>query len=719
MIGWHFIDSTKIWGKTMSMRRSVKLGVLGGACLLGVSLAWTAQRVDARQEANDGVGVIHGVVRSDAGPEAGVWVIAETDDTPTKLVKIVVTDDDGRYLLPELPDATYDVWVRGYGLVDSPTVTGRPGQELALRAILAPTPRDAAKIYPANYWYSLIEVPAKSEFPGTGPDGNGIAPGMTSQAAWVDRMKQGCQLCHQLGTRITREVDHLDDFDSTLAAWDHRVQTGQRGASMNGGMNRFGRERGLQMFADWTERIAGGELPPVPPRPSGVERNLVLTMWDWGVPTSYIHDEIVTDKRNPQVNANGPVYSVSAGHGTLVITDPDANSSTELTIPVRVDPETIISRFPSSQLQPSYYYGDDLLWGVDPTERSDPHNPMMDAKGRVWMTSTVRGRQTQDWCREGSDHPSAQYFPLGRSGRHASYFDPATQKFVLVDTCFSTHHLQFGEDPDDTLWFSGGGNVVGWLNTRLYDETGDEQASQGWCPKVLDTNGDGTITRPWNEPGEAVDPTRDTRIGGGFYGIIAHPTDHTVWGSQTGPFPGGIVRLDRGDNPPETCIAEVYEPPSIENPNVDPTKTGHAPRGIDVDRNGIIWTALSGSGHLASFDRSKCRVLNGPDATGQHCPEGWTLYRPGQRRLPLLQLGRSVQHAGTRGKHPDRERLGVGLVARPAPGHRRVDGAPCPVPAGVLLARSGWPDRRPGCGVEGTRALGQLRRQLQLAHRGR
>ena len=63
----------------MSMRRSVKLGVLGGACLLGVSLAWTAQRVDARQEANDGVGVIHGVVRSDAGPEAGVWVIAETE----------------------------------------------------------------------------------------------------------------------------------------------------------------------------------------------------------------------------------------------------------------------------------------------------------------------------------------------------------------------------------------------------------------------------------------------------------------------------------------------------------------------------------------------------------------------------------------------------------------------------------------------------------------
>jgi len=626
----------------MSMRQ--KLVVLVGVCLLTFALAWSVQPTDARQAVtNDGT--ITGVVTSDSGPEAGVWVIAETDETPTKLVKIVVTDDDGRYLLPQLPDVTFNIWVRGYGLVDSAKVTGRPGDELALRGVLAPTPSDAAKIYPANYWYSLIEVPDKSEFPGTGPEGNGISPAMTSQAVWVDRMKQGCQLCHQLGTRITREIDHVDEFDSTLAAWDHRVQTGQRGASMNSGMSRFGRERGLRMFADWTDRIAGGEVPPTPPRPSGIERNLVLTMWDWGTPTAYIHDEIVTDKRNPQVNANGPVYSVDAGHGTLVITDPNTNASTELTIPVRVDPETLVSRFPSSQLQPSFYYGDDLLWGVGPNERSDPHNPMMDAKGRVWMTSTVRGRQAPDWCGEGSDHPSAKYYPLSRSGRHASYFDPAAQKFVLIDTCFGTHHLQFGEDPDDTLWFSGSGNVVAWLNTRLYDETGDERAAQGWCPKVLDTNADGEITRPWNEPGEAIDPTRDTRVGGGFYGVIANPVDHTVWGAETGPFPGRLVRLDRGDNPPETCIAEVYEPPSIQNPDMDPSKTGFAPRGIDVDRSGVIWTALSGSGHMASFDRTKCRVLNGPEATGQHCPEGWTLYpTPGPQMNGVTDPGSGDFH---------------------------------------------------------------------------
>ena len=220
----------------MGMRQ--KLVVLVGVCLLTVALAWSVQPTDARQAVtNDGT--ITGVVTSDSGPEAGVWVIAETDETPTKFAKIVVTDDDGRYLLPQLPDVTFNIWVRGYGLVDSPKVTGRPGDELALRGVLAPTPRDAAKIYPANYWYSLIEVPDKSEFPGTGPEGNGISPAMTSQAVWVDRMKQGCQLCHQIGTRITREIDHVDEFDSTLAAWDHRVQTGQRGASMNGGMNRF------------------------------------------------------------------------------------------------------------------------------------------------------------------------------------------------------------------------------------------------------------------------------------------------------------------------------------------------------------------------------------------------------------------------------------------------------------------------------------------------
>ena len=603
------------------LRFSTAVGLL---LLVGV-VAWSA--TPGARQSGMADGVIAGTVTGDNGPEAGVWVIAETSELDTKFAKIVVTDGRGRFLLPQMPDATYDVWVRGYGLVDSEKVKLSPGRDDAtLQAVIAPSPRAAAQYYPGSYWYSLIEPPAASEFPGTGNSGNGINPAMRTQSHWVDNMKQGCQLCHQLGNTATRVVQHRDEFDSTVAAWDHRVQTGQRGNQMSNVMNRFGREPALEMFADWTDRIASGEVPAAPPRPQGVERNVVVTLWDWGQDTSFIHDEIATDKRNPRINGGGPVYGVSAGHGSITMVDPVANTATELTIPVRPDPATMPTRFPDVQVA-SYYWGDDELWGVGSHERSDPHNPMLDHQGRVWMTSTVRQFQNPDWCREGSDNTFAQYYSNSRTGRHASYYDPAAEKFVLVDTCYGTHHLQFGEDEDNTLWFSGDGNVIGWINTRVYDETGDEQFSQGWCPTVLDTNGDGEITKPWNEPrAENPDSALDTRVAGFGYGIIANPTDDSVWISRTGPFPGAIVRLDRGDNPPETCIAEMYEPPSIENSANDPMDTGFAPRGIDVDRNGVIWAALSGSSHMASFDRTKCAVTNGPTATGQQCPEGWTLY---------------------------------------------------------------------------------------------
>ena len=585
---------------------------------------------------------LRGVVRSPAGPEAGVWVIAETDDLDTLFRKIVVTGDDGRFLVPDLPAAAYRVWVRGYGLLDSEPVTARPGEAVALEARLAATPQEAAAVYPANYWYSLLEPPRADEFPGTGPEGNGIPPTLRSQAAWVDVTKQGCQLCHQMGNRFTFDVSHLDGFDSTEAAWDHRVTFGQRGAQMSGVMNRFGRERGLAMFADWTNRIAAGEVPAAPPRPQGVERNLVLTSWEWAGETSYVHDEVTTDKRQPTVNADGLVYGVSITQDTLIITDTARHRSTELPIPLREPAEMVPSMFPTAPgFEPSPYWGDEIIFDAP----ANPHNPMMDAEGRVWLTSTIRRRDNPDWCKAGSAHPSARYFPLARSGRQVSVYDPASETFTLIDSCYGTHHLQFAEDASDTLWFSGDANVVGWLDTKTYDETGNEQASQGWCPTVIDTNGDGRITRPWNEPGEQVDATRDTRIAGFAYGIIANPVDDSAWVARTGPFPGRLVRLDRGANPPESCIAEVYEPPSRENPAVDPARTGHAPRGVDVDRNGVIWTALSGSGHMASFDRSKCRVLNGPEATGQHCPEGWTLYpTPGPQMEGVTDSGSADYH---------------------------------------------------------------------------
>ena len=571
---------------------------------------------------------ISGVVRSASGPESGVWVIAETGELETGFRKIVVTDEAGRFLVPDLPTATYAVWVRGYGLVDSTPRQGRPGDDLALTVEAAATPQEAAAIYPANYWYSLIEVPPPSAFPGT--QENGINPNMRTQAQWIDGLKDGCQLCHQLGNQPTREIPMLDlqEFDSTADTWAHRLRHGGPvGSAMINQLNRMGRQRTLQVYADWTDRIQAGEVPAAPQRPQGRERSLVLTMWGWSSPDKHVHDNVASDKRNPRLNASGLVYGVMGDN--FVSVDPVAHRATQMVLPTR-----------DGVLPPVIGTSLSLYWDETPNYgASNGHNPMMDAEGRVWLTSSIRSSDSPnpDWCQAGSMHPSAVYFPMASSTRQVSYYDPATERFVFVDTCYSTHHLQFAEDADDTLWFSGDVDVVGWLNTQLHDRTTDEQAAQGWCPTVIDTNGDGAITRPWNEPGDPIDPARDTRLDGFAYGIIPNPVDGSIWftrGSMSTPqteFPGPVLRLELGDNPPETCKTEVFEPP-FENVAVDPSRWGYGPRGIDVDRDGLIWTALSGSGHLASFDRSRCGVLNGPTATGQHCPEGWTLYQtPGPR----------------------------------------------------------------------------------------
>src|SRR5258708_3509941 len=171
------------------------------------------QAAEAVRVGKDAIG---GVVSSTTGPEAGVWVIAETTDLPTKFVKIVVTDDSGRYVLPQLPKANYKVWVRGYGLVDSQQVQTIPGKVVNLTAVVAPDPRAAAEYYPAIYWFSLLKVPDKSEFPGTGPKANGIPETMRNQGQWLHLVKnERCWSCHQLGDKATREIPKsLGHFDS-------------------------------------------------------------------------------------------------------------------------------------------------------------------------------------------------------------------------------------------------------------------------------------------------------------------------------------------------------------------------------------------------------------------------------------------------------------------------------------------------------------------------
>jgi hypothetical protein len=385
------------------------------------------------------------------------------------------------------------------------------------------------------------------------------------------------------------------------------------------------------MFADWTDRIAAGEVPPAPPRPSGIERNVVITLWNWGDQYNMVHDENSTDRRNPRINAYGPVYAVDYMNDWFLWVDPINHTTERIKVPTRADPSTMGGQRQSG-FPPYRFFGDKPVW----KNPAGPHNPMMDTTGRVWLTTAIRGSANPAWCKDGSTNRFAQYFPLESSTRQAAYFDPKTRTFTLIDTCFRTHHLQFAEDADNTLVFSTGGSSsgeVGWLNTKMYDQKGDEQASQGWCPVVLDTNGDGKITKPWNEPtrrgrsaeGEglgpgASDPKLDTRIDVAAYGIIVNPVDGSFWGATDEvEVPGQIFRVERGSNPPATCRAERY---------MLPQQLGYRPRGIDVDRHGVIWTALAGSSHLASFDRRKCKTLNGPTTqNGRHCDEGWTFYR--------------------------------------------------------------------------------------------
>ena len=155
------------------------------------------------------------VVNSATGkPEAGVWVIAETKlGVPFR--KIVVTDDQGRFLVPDLPAASYDMWVRGYGLKDSAKTKAERGAQVKLQVADAATPQEAAKIYPAAYWTSLIHAPSKEDLPAE----------YKSQEHWLAALRGGCNQCHQLGMPTMRGF-------TTPDLWDFYIKK-------NGGMEKI------------------------------------------------------------------------------------------------------------------------------------------------------------------------------------------------------------------------------------------------------------------------------------------------------------------------------------------------------------------------------------------------------------------------------------------------------------------------------------------------
>jgi hypothetical protein len=625
----------------MKIKQALYLGVAVAALAAFVATAPTQVRAQAPAGAvtidSDDIG---GVVTGPNGPEAGVWVIAETTDTPTKFAKIVVTDDSGRYVLPDLPKGNYIVWVRGYGLVDSPKVAGTLGKVLNLTATPAPTPAAAAEYYPGMYWYSMLKIPAESEFPGTGPKGNGIPAFMKAQGQWIDTVKNSCQSCHAFGSKGIRTLSpKLGQFKSSHEAWERRLQSGQAMTNMAISIARLGPDKGIDLYADWTDRIAAGELPAAKPeRPKGIERNVVISMWDWGTKGMYLHDAIASDKYDQHVNANGPIYGSPEESSDLVpVIDPVTNTFSTIRHPFR-DPQTPSTK--TNTAGPSVYWGDEAIWD----SHTSIHNPMIDGDGRVWFTAKIRPDENPAFCKKGSDLESAKLVPLDTSGRQLSFYDPKSQKWSLINTCFSTQHLNFARDANNTLWTSAGGpqsGVVGWLNTKQYLATGDEVKSQGWTPIIIDTNGNGKRD-DYAEANQPLDPAKDKRVMAAFYGVQPSPVDDTIWGQSMDvgfsrlDQPGYIIRLIPGSDPAKTALAELFLPPD----------EGYGSRGLDLTTDGVVWTVLS-SGHMASFDRKKCKAeIKGPQAiTGKMCPEGWTLYKfPGPQFKGVSDKG-SAEHA--------------------------------------------------------------------------
>ena len=544
---------------------------------------------------------IGGVVTGPRGPEAGVWVVAETGDFDTRFAKIVVTDDAGRYVIPDLPDASYQVWVRGYGLVDSPKSSATPGRRVDLRATPAPNAAAAAQYYPAASWASLLEAPPADAFP---------IGEIRTQAEWV-RLIKADWIRQQYGLKPMREL-HPDNptfkalgLRTTLDVLNYMRDAGQYVEF--GGFANFDQlgAAGLPVYAKWIDAMRAGAVPEAPPRPTGAERNIVVTTWDAGALTAFSHDIVVSDKRDPSVNANGPVYFGDWHNDAFTIIDTSANSDATIQVPT-IDPRSSFPTFTrqSGWANPSPTWGNEVI--ID--DRVASSSLAMDHKGRIWLSARVA--KLPDFCKAGSGNRFAAMDPTTQDPKSFAVYDPATKQWDLIPTCYGSNHPTFAVDGTNRVFIQGGNSRFLWVDTDIWDRTKDAQQAQGWCRLYYDTDGDGL-------------PNTDAPIDGAPYGPQQSLRDGSIWGTvQT--VPGRLVRLSLGNNPPATCVGEAYNVPAA----------GSFSRGVDVDSNGVVWTGLAGSGHLASFDRSKCRgPLSGREAmSGNHCPEGWTLYEtPGPR----------------------------------------------------------------------------------------
>jgi hypothetical protein len=620
------------------------------------------------------------------------------------LIKSVVTDDRGRFVVPDLPSGEYDVWVRGYGLVDSPKVKSSPGKIVNLKAVAGARQEGRRPVLPGAVLVLAAAGAAEERLPGTGDKGNGISPNIKSQGEWIRNIvnTDGCTGCHQMGGPATRTIPgehprpvrgHEDGVGSA-----HPVGTGRRRHERTASPRWAGaRARDVRRLdrPHREGRAALSDAVASAGRRAQRRRDDVGLGRSEGLPARRDLERQAAIRRQRQ---RSDLRALEESGDYFPVVDPKTNTAKHgQGRPRDADTPSSADQPPAA---PSPYWADEAIWNT-PDDR-----PQL----REWTSRDVCGprapsasRRRPAWCQAGSDHPvrEADADPQGQRG--LIMYDPKTKKVTQIDTCYTWGHLNF--DDNDVIWSSfGPAGVEGWFDVKTWDKTHDEKASQGWSAFVIDNNGNGKRDA-YTEPNQPADAAKDRRVAFQFYGD-SHRAGRIGVGNGAG-CPGGLGHFIPGAHPPETAITEFYEVP-WNNPKA--SVQGFAPRGMDVDSKGVVWTVLS-SGQLASFDRKKCAgTQNGPTATGQQCVEGWTLYP-----LPGPNYKGAVENASADSAYYDFvdrfDMLGVGkdipvaggnLSGRSARARQRQDrDVPRAVSDGVLHQGTRWPHRQPERRLEG------------------
>ena len=336
------------------------------------------------------------------------------------------------------------------------------------------------------------------------------------------------------------------------------------------------------MFGDWTDRIAAGELPADEAAAAAGRR---AQRRHHGVGLGRPQDLPPRRDRDRQAQSHGQRQRAALRRARgqhRHRADPRSGARTPprpVKMPVR-DPKTPSSTAPTPMFAPSPYWGDEKHLGQPDHRRTTRCSMRRGGSGSrpasAAPTIPTSARRAPTIRRRSCSRSSSRTAQL-------AMYDPKTEKFTLIDTCFPTHHLQFGFDKRPHAVDQRGRHrrrrASAGSTRKMFEETGDEAKSQGWTPFILDTNGNGKRDEGYVEPNQPVDPTKDKRIRGGFYGIAPNPGRRLDLGLGDSAIPGSVVRVDPGANPPATALAEIYEVPL----------PGYSPRGMDIDSKGVVW----------------------------------------------------------------------------------------------------------------------------------